>query len=91
MARELGRGGHEDLAGGGGVPARVRGRSGGLGAGLEVSEAAELVGDAAERRLAEELRRGGRGGGGVDRTEAGAGLGGGSGGEGEEKGRVWGE
>ena len=56
MARELGRGGHEDLAGGGGVPARVRGRSGGLGAGLEVSEAAELVGDAAERRLAEELR-----------------------------------
>lgn len=60
MARKLGRGGHEYLAGGGGVPALVRGRSGGLGDGLEVAEATELVGDAAERGLAEQLRRGGR-------------------------------
>lgn len=92
VARELGRGGHEDLTGRWGIPARDRRRSGGLGTGLEVAEAAELVRDAAERGLAEELRRGGRGGGGDDRLEAGAGLGGGGGGEGEEKrGRVRGE
>lgn len=56
MARELGRGGHENLSGGRGVSAPGGGRNGGLRGGLEVSEAAELVGDAAERGLGEELR-----------------------------------
>jgi hypothetical protein len=36
---------------------------------LEIAEAAELVGDAAERRLTRISGEGRRGGGGVDRTE----------------------
>lgn len=73
VAGELGRGGHEDLPGGRG--ARARGRSGG---GFEVAEAPELVGDAAERGLGEELRLC-RGADGRQAGAAVAGLGGGDG------------
>lgn len=88
MARELGRRGNEYLAGGRAGARLRRRRTGGRlrVVGLEVAEAAELVGDAAESRLGEELRRGG----GVDGREEEARRGSGSrGGGGEERwGRV---
>lgn len=67
MARKLVRGGHEDLSRGRGIGALGRGRSRGLRGCFEIAEAAELVGDAAERGLGEELRR--LGGGGMEGRE----------------------
>ena len=72
MARELGRRGNEYLAGGRAGARLRRRRTGGRHrvVGLEVAEAAELVGAAAESRLGGELRRGGGGGGREEEAEA---------------------